>query len=174
MVDSRTGNVNTLILDDPLSYKKRTCCGKPELTVFVSGSIKGIKHGPHECEIRFSNATYFKTKRIVEYINTSRPRPAYTPTSSSSQTDEKKLVSLKQSLQNKSQYALYDNGEGNSAKRPNLTIGENGMGITEIENNLSTKFEVNVNLPRMVCTDYPVNVNVEYGITTAKLARDTF
>ena len=105
----------------PPSYKKRTCCGKPELTVFVSGSIKGIKHdeleswlrkitplhfehilkreasewghvhfgthydaskffnemknipftGPHECEIRFSNATYFKSKRIVEYINVS-------------------------------------------------------------------------------------------------------
>jgi ribosomal protein S3 len=30
----------------------------------------------------------------------------------------------------------------------NLTIGENGTGITEIKNNLSTKFEVNVNLPR--------------------------
>ncbi|CAG8550312.1 8889_t:CDS:2 [Funneliformis mosseae] len=119
--------------------------------------------GPHEYEIRFSNATYFKTKRIVEYINTSRPRPAYTPTSSSSQTDEKKLVSLNQSLQNKSQYALYDNGEGNSAKDQvqidvayddrfviichyfcrDLTIGENGTGITEIENNLSTKFELN-------------------------------
>ncbi|CAG8684480.1 5034_t:CDS:2, partial [Acaulospora morrowiae] len=38
------------------------------------------------------------------------PRPAYTPLSSSSQTDEE-LVPLKQSLKNKSQYALYENKE---------------------------------------------------------------
>ncbi|CAG8835778.1 20409_t:CDS:1, partial [Gigaspora margarita] len=100
-------------------YKKWTCCGKPELTVFISGSIKSIKHdklevwlrsitplpcehilkkdasawghvhfrtrydaskffsemkdnpstGPHKCEIIFSNATHFRTKKMVEYID---------------------------------------------------------------------------------------------------------
>ena len=44
----------------PPSYKKRTCCGKSELTVFVSGSIKGIKHDELESWLRKITPLHFE------------------------------------------------------------------------------------------------------------------
>ncbi|CAG8521783.1 13423_t:CDS:2 [Ambispora leptoticha] len=238
--------VNLLRNEDLPPYKKRICCGKPELSVLVAGTIEGLRHeeleswlqeatplrfehiwkkqangwghvhfsthydasrffnemkdktftGPYDHIIRFSGATYFKSKKTVDYIIGSKTHPLSPPstvfpsdTSSASlslQTDKDKSKPVKQSSLNKSQYALYDNNEGLvlvnilyhlillqidiadddqtiTITAENLVIEENG---TEIVNNLSTRFEVNIDLPRMVHADHPVNVNIEHGIIT--------
>ncbi|RHZ85944.1 hypothetical protein Glove_58g117 [Diversispora epigaea] len=104
---------------------------------FYSEMKDGAFTGPHNCVIRFSGATYFKSKKPVDYIP------------------------VKQSSSNKSQYALYDNNEGfvcfddmyiadddqTITISAENSIEQNG---TEIENYLLTKFEVNIILPRIL------------------------
>ncbi|CAB4442639.1 unnamed protein product [Rhizophagus irregularis] len=96
-------------------------------------------------------------------------------------------------ISDKTQYVIYDNNEGfyivkiytpgvqrkeqvqievsyddrsiTITAESSIIIGFNDCTI--IENNIQTRFRVDIIFPRMINTDHPVRVDVEHGITTA-------
>ncbi|GET02285.1 hypothetical protein GLOIN_2v1782827 [Rhizophagus clarus] len=157
--------------------------------------------GPNHCEIRFSAAMHFRSKKLVDYhiIETeSSDNPSDLSDteclSSQPKTDDiphQIVQSVEQSLP-KSQYALYDNNKdfyivkmytpGVQQKeqvqidvscddRTIAIIAESSIfeenDCTVIENNLQTRFKIDIVFPRMINTDHPIRVDVEHGVTTA-------
>ncbi|GET00751.1 hypothetical protein GLOIN_2v1782827 [Rhizophagus clarus] len=143
------------------AYTKRLCCAKPELTVYMSGNIKNVSNrdledwlrkivSPPKCfehiVKRDPNMLGILLIRISAFLRGQVSYPG---------VNHKEQVEIDVNDDNKS---ITINARG-------LETEQNG---SVIFNNLSTKFEINIDLQKKVNLKEKTTVVIENGITTVQ------